>query len=107
MSLTEKGQILEETQWRQTLEINKSRWRDKVGFSTLLISIYYLSTFYLPPKADSCEAAVESSTVAQDARPPLVFRRDKRGRAAAEDMDTETSWEAGGAEQVREHGDQY
>ena len=63
----------------------------------------YKSTSCLPPEADSCEAAVECSTAAQDARPPLVFRRDKRGRAAAEDMDTDTSWE--GAEQVREHGD--
>lgn len=65
--------------------------------------VIYISTSCLPPEADSCEAAAECSTAAQDARPPLVFRRDKRGRAAAEDMDTETSWE--GAEQVREHGD--
>ena len=64
--------------------------------------VIYISTSCLPPEADSCEAAVECSTAAQDARPPLVFRRDKRGRAAAEDMDTETSWE--GAEQVRESG---
>ena len=101
-SSTENGQVLAETQWRQTLEINKNRWRDKVGFSTLLLSTYLPLVCHprltlarllrsAPPPPRMLGLRWSSAATREAAPPPRTWTRRPAGRARSRSGSTETS----------------
>ena len=77
---TDKQEILDDTHWWQTLDRNKTRWKEK---------------------SESCDNGLEASTAAHDIRPPLVFKRQKRSltngfnddQDVPRDDDTEVSFD--------------